>query len=182
MLPLFRSAGVKWLALGIESGDKAIRKEVSKGSYEETDVRRIVKEIQDAGIEVIANYIFGLPDDDAGSMEDTLDLSIELNTAGWNGYPCMALPGSPLHKQAKEESWRLPDSFEGYSFHSYECLPLPTKYLTAAEVLMFRDEAFWRYHSRPEYLSMLGRKFGPEAKANVEDLLKTRLRRRLLGD
>ena len=34
ILKLVRSAGIKWLALGIESGDKNVRLEVSKGKFE----------------------------------------------------------------------------------------------------------------------------------------------------
>lgn len=181
-LKLFREAGVRWLALGIETASQTIRREVSKGSYQEVDVRRVVKEIQDAGINVIANYVFGLPDDDMKSMQETLDLSIELNAEMWNAYPIMALPGSPLHRIAKEKGWPLPDSFEGYSFHSYECLPLQTKYLSSAEVLKFRDEAFHKYFERPEYLSMIEGTFGGVARKNIEELTKVKLKRKLLGD
>ena len=181
-LALFRSAGVRWLALGIETASRTIRREVSKGSYEEVDIRRVVKEIRDAGINVIANYIFGLPDDDYGSMQETLNLSIELNTEMWNGYPAMALPGSPLHRMAREKGWPLPDSFEGYGFLSYDCQPLPTKHLTAAEVLSFRDRAFQTYFSRSDYLTMVESKFGASAKENVQRLALVKLKRRLLGD
>lgn len=178
----FRQSGVRWLCLGIESADRTIRREVSKGSYEEVDVRQVVKEVEAAGIEVIANYIFGLPEDDYDTMNQTLDLSIELNTAMWNAYPCMALPGSPLYRKAKEDGTPLPTSYEGYSFHGYDCLPLPTKHLLAAEVLRFRDNAFHLYWSRPEFLMMLERKFGFAARLNVEEMLKVRLRRKILGD
>ena len=33
-------------------------------------------------------------------MQETLDLSIELNTLGWNAYAAMALPGSQLYRDA----------------------------------------------------------------------------------
>ncbi len=45
-LEMFRAAGVRWLALGIEAANRMIRKEVTKGSFEEVDVREIVKEIR----------------------------------------------------------------------------------------------------------------------------------------
>ena len=182
-LKLFCSAGVRWLALGIESASQRIRREVGKGgSYEEVDIRRVVKEIREAGINVVANYIFGLPDDDYGSMQETLNLSVELNTEHWNGYPAMALPGSPLYKVARERGTPLPDSFEGYGFLSYECLPLPTKHLTAAEVLSFRDRAFQTYFNRPDYLSMIEGKFGAAARENVRAMASIKLKRKILGD
>src|SRR5262249_23059105 len=90
-LELFRNAGVRWLAVGIEAANRTIRKEVTKGSYEEVDVKEVVRQIRDHDINVIANYIFGLPDDTHETMQETLDLSVEMNTEMWNGYPAQAL-------------------------------------------------------------------------------------------
>ena len=44
--------------LGIESGKKDIRLEVSKGKFEDVDVEKIVKQVEDADINVLANYIY----------------------------------------------------------------------------------------------------------------------------
>ncbi len=38
-LELIRKAGIKWLALGIESGEKNIRLEASKGKFEDVDIQ-----------------------------------------------------------------------------------------------------------------------------------------------
>lgn len=181
-LELFRKAGMNYLALGIESSDTTIRKEVTKGSYEEVDVRDIVKEVNGAGINVISNYIFGLPDDTMDSMHRTLDLAMELNTEMANMYPCFALPGSPLYYEAVKNGWALPQSYEAWSFHSYDSLPLPTKHLTAAQVLKFRDAAWRMYFTNSDYLSMIERKFGVEAKGHIEAMTKVRLKRKILGD
>jgi anaerobic magnesium-protoporphyrin IX monomethyl ester cyclase len=177
-----KSAGINWLALGVESVDQKIRQEITKGSYKEVDIREVIKDIEDAGMYTIANYIFGLPDDDYDSMNRTLDTAIELNTETANMYPCFALPGSPLYIQAKQNGWGLPDNFEAWSFHSYEALPLPTKHLSAAAVLRFRDSAWRLYFSRPEYHAKIEKLFGKEAVESVKNMLEVRLRRKLLGD
>lgn len=181
-LDLFNKAGVKWLALGIEAADQKIRKEITKGTYEEVDIREIVKQIADSGISTISNYIFGLPDDDYNSMNATLDLALELNTEMANMYPCFALPGSPLYYQAGQKGWALPQTFEAWSFHSYECLPLPTKHLSAAEVLRFRDRAWDMYFNRPEYHKVVEDKFGKVAVDHIKEMASIKLKRRLLGD
>lgn len=181
-LALFRRAGIRWLCLGIEAGNQEVRREVSKGKFQEINIREAVRQVHESGIDVLGNYMFGLPDDNYETMQQTLDLAIELNTAHANFYPCQALPGSPLYYIALQNGWKLPDSYEGYAFLSYECQPLPTKYLTSAEVLKFRDDAWHTYFSRPEYLGMIERKFGVEQRRNVEDLTKIRLKRQLLGD
>ena len=56
--------------------------------------------IQNAGINVIGNYIFGLPDDDLVTMRQTLDLAKVLNCEFANFYSAMAYPGSPLYGMA----------------------------------------------------------------------------------
>lgn len=181
-LDLFRRAGIDWLALGIEAGNQGVRQEVSKGSFQDVNIRQVVARIQEAGISVVGNYIFGFPDDTLETMGETLDLALELNTEFANLYNCQALPGSPIHNLALRNGWPLPDRYEGYAFLSYECQPLPTRHLTPAQVLRFRDEAWQRYFTAPAYLSLVERKFGAAQRANVEALARIRLRRRLLGD
>ncbi len=181
-LDLFRRAGVNWLALGVEAASQVIRREVSKGSFQEVNIRQVAKTIQDSGINIISNYIFGFPDDTKETMQQTLDLALELNTEMANMYPCQALPGSPLYNTARANGWPLPDSYAGYAFLSYESQPLPTKHCTAAEVLRFRDAAWENYFTRPEYLSLVERKFGSQQRQNVEAMARIKLRRKLLGD
>lgn len=181
-LELFRKAGINWLALGVEAANQSIRREVSKGTFQDVNIREIVKCIRDEDINVISNYIFGFPDDTFETMQQTLDLAIELNTEMANMYPCQALPGSPLYLTALENGWTLPDSYEGYGFLSYECQPLPTKQLSAVDVLRFRDRAWREYFTKESYLELVDRKFGAEERRNVEAMASIHLRRRILGD
>ncbi|MEI7447867.1 MAG: radical SAM protein [Burkholderiales bacterium] len=180
-LDLFRRAGVGWLALGIEAGSQTVRKEVSKGTFQEVNIRDVCASVRDAGLHVISNYIFGFPDDTHETMRETLALALELNTEMANMYPCQALPGSPLHRQALREGWPLPEGYEGYAFLSYECVPLGGRHLSPAEVLRFRDEAWATYFTNPAYLSLVERTFGAAQRTNVEEMARIRLRRRLLG-
>ena len=181
-LELFQKAGIGWLALGIEAGNQKVRQEVSKGSFKEVNIRDVCSSVRESGMNVISNYIFGFPDDTFETMQQTLDLALELNTEMANMYPCQALPGSPMYYLAKKNGWNLPQSYEGYAFLSYESEPLPTKYLSSAEVLKFRDEAWQTYFSDPRYLDLVARKFGAQERKNVEDMASIRLKRRLLGD
>ena len=96
-----------------------VRQEVSNGSFKEVNIRVVCKTIQGTDINIISNYIFGFPDDDMATMQETLVLALELNTEMANKYPCQALPGSPMFQLAKKEGWALPTSYEGYAFLSY---------------------------------------------------------------
>jgi radical SAM superfamily enzyme YgiQ (UPF0313 family) len=75
-LDLLRAAGIRWLALGIESGSKFVRDGAAK-NLRSDDIVGTVKTIQAHGISVIGNFMFGLRDDTAGTMQETLDLALE---------------------------------------------------------------------------------------------------------
>lgn len=180
-LEKMKKAGINWLALGIESANPEVRDKATKRMHVK-DIKQVVRQIQDAGIRVIGNYIFGLPEDTVDTMQQTLDLAIDLNCEFANFYCAMAYPGSKLYQIAVEQKWELPDSWHGFSQHGYEMMPLPTNYISAKDVLQFRDKAFHSYFENPKYLSMLNSVFGKGVEQHVQDMVKTRLRRKLLGN
>ena len=182
ILNLVRKAGIKWLALGIESGDKKVRLEVSKGKFEDVNIHEVVEKVHEADIEVMANYILGLPLDNKETMKKTFELSLELCTSGWNTYAAMALPGSHLYKNAVEKGYSLPENYSGYSFHSYDTQPLPTEYLLPEEVLAYRDDCFNKYHNYGPFLNRIEKKYGIKAKDNIVKMASLRLKRKILGD
>jgi radical SAM superfamily enzyme YgiQ (UPF0313 family) len=180
MLDRLKAAGFNWLAFGIEAGADRVRASVDKGFAQE-EVYKVIGRVREAGINVIGNYIFGLPEDDLDTMRATLDLAVDLNSEFANFYAAMAYPGSPLYDLAVRQGVPLPEQWTGYSQHSRDCLPLPTRYVTAREVVRFRDEAFLQYYTNPRYLEMIGRRFGPETVAHIRDMTRYRLERDLLS-
>ncbi len=169
MLDKLRRAGFRWLAFGIEAASERVRDDVQKG-FNQDDIYRVIRRVQDAGINVIGNFIFGLPEDDRDTMQATLDMALDLNCEFANFYSTMAYPGSALYIKAFQENWELPKSWSGYSQHAVDTLPLPTRYLSAAEVLRFRDHAFQTYFNSPRYLDMIIRKFGAETAQHVQEM------------
>ena len=178
-LKKMKKAGMNWLALGIESGNLDVRDSALK-TMRADEIKKVVRNIQDAGIRVIGNYIFGLPEDTVETMQETLDMAIELNCEFANFYSAMAYPGSKLYETAVKAGWKLPDEWHGFSQHSYETLPLPTKYVSAEEVLKFRDDSFHKYFSTPAYLEMIDRKFGKRVREHIQGMAGTRLKRKAL--
>lgn len=168
-LEKLKRAGVNWLAFGIESASAAVRDGVDK-RFTQEDIFRTLAAVRAAGINVIGNFIFGLPDDDLESMQQTLDLALELNCEFANFYCAMAYPGSPLYALALREGWPLPAQWSGYSQHAANTLPLPTRHLAARDVLRFRDHAFQVYFQSPHYLDMVTRKFGSATADHVRQM------------
>ncbi|MBI3318361.1 MAG: cobalamin B12-binding domain-containing protein [Candidatus Omnitrophica bacterium] len=179
MVEKLKAAGVNWLAFGIEAANSKVRDDVQKGFGQEK-IFDTLEKVRKAGIHVIGNYIFGLPEDTFQTMQETLDLALELNCEFANFYSAMAYPGSQLYPLALKEGWPLPQKWSGYSQHAVDALPLPTKHLSAGEVLKFRDRAFQVYFNDPRYLERVKRTFGEETLQHIREMVSQPLARKPL--
>lgn len=180
MLAKMKKAGINWLAIGFESGSDKVRGNVVKGRFDDSAIKDLVRLIRRAGINIAGNFIFGLPGDTLDTMSDTLAMAKDLNCEYTNFYVCMAYPGSKLYNEIDPKD--LPESWEGYSQFGYETKPLSTSNLRADEILRFRDEAFNEFCSLEAYRGAINEKFGAATLLEIEDMLKHKLKRRLLGD
>ena len=79
--------------------------------------------------------------------------------------------------QALALGWALPEKWSGYSQHAVDTLPLPTRHLSAGEVLRFRDRAFDTYFSQLPYLSMIRDKFGDATVDHIREMTTHRIER-----
>lgn len=177
MLSKMKKAGINWLGLGIESANPRVRADVHR-DYTQRRIFEAIEQIRGEGIFIGGNYIFGLPEDDHASMQETLDLALEINSEWANFYCAMAYPGSHLYDQALREGWALPHTWDGYSQYAVDALPLPTKYLPAGEVLQFRDYAFGIYFSSQSYLDMMRQKFGERTIRHIKEMTAHKLERK----
>ncbi len=176
MLPKLKQAGFNWLAFGVEAASERVRDDVQK-SFNEDDILTTLKKVRESGIHVIGNYIFGLPEDDHETMQKTLDLALDINCEFANFYCAMAYPGSPLYEMALKSGWSLPSAWSGYSQHSVDMLPLPTKYMPVGDVIRFRDRAFQSYFNSPRYLDMIQEKFGAKTVQHIREMTSVSLSR-----
>lgn len=181
LLDKMERAGINWLCYGIESGSRLVRDGVAKGSFSQEAVKKIILMTKAAGISILGNFMFGLPDDDLKTMRETLDMAKELNCEYVNFYATMAYPGSKLYEKAVEKGIKLPETWDEYSQLNEGTTPLSTKYLSGAEVLKFRDEAFEEYYHNPAYLKMIEEKFGHETVEHIKNVFAHKIRRRLLS-
>ncbi len=180
-LDKLKAAGVNWLCLGIESASDHVRDGADK-IYGNDEIKDVVRRIQAAGIYIIGNYIFGLPDDSIERMQQTFDLALELNCEFANFYSAMAYPGSPLYLDAIRDGTPLPDTWKDFSQHGYNAKPLANQHCSAAEILAFRDQAFDKYFAHQAYLDLVKEKFGQDVVDHIERMAAIPLKRKLLED
>lgn len=181
MLRKMKAAGINWICYGIESASKKVRSGVTKGRFDREAIKKAIDMTHDAGIYVIGNFMFGLPDDDLKTMQETLDIAKELNCEYVNFYTTMAYPGSRLFEDAAKAGIPMPDDWLGYSQFSEKTSPLPTNYLSNEEVLSFRDRAFYEYFSDPSYIAMIIKKFGKESADHIRRMCEIKIKRDLLN-
>ncbi|MFN4226869.1 MAG: B12-binding domain-containing radical SAM protein [Candidatus Ratteibacteria bacterium] len=177
ILKKLKKAGFNWLCYGIESASEKVRKGVLK-KIQQDKIEKVIEMTKKAGIYVLGNFIFGLPDDDYETMRETLNLAKKLKCEYVNFYVAMAYPGSYLYEWAIKNGIKLPDDWSGFAQLSEDTYPLPTKYLKPGEVLKFRDHAFIEYYSDPEYLDMIEKKFGLKVVEHIKDMLKIKIQRK----
>ncbi|MFA5260333.1 MAG: radical SAM protein [Candidatus Omnitrophota bacterium] len=176
LLRRLKKVGLNWISYGFESATSEILLQAEKGC-KTSDVDQVIRMTQEEGVNICADVMFGLWEEDIASMQRTYAFLLRYNFEWVNMYPVFPYPGTELYDYIEE-----PGSWKGYSLYGYECYPMPTKHVPAREVLRFRDEAFIRYHSRPEYLQMIEGKFGAETREHILRMLATPLKRRLLED
>ena len=179
LLDRMRAAGFRWVGVGIESASEHVRDGVDKADYGVKDIFEACRKIRAAGINLAANFMFGLPDDNEKSMRETLDMAFGIMPEWCNFYCTVAYPGTALYNQAVAEGWELPASWSSWSHYAYDYLPLRTKHLTAAEVLRFRDDAFQKFYKSPSYQSHILTRFGPRALVEVQEMARVPLKRKL---
>lgn len=179
-LETLRKAGVRHLALGIESANQTVRQEIDKGRFKEVNIREVVDEIVKHDIGVGGNFIVGLPTDNYETMQQTMNLAFELDLANMNVYCSTALPGSPLYLNAKKEGRYLPEKYSEFGFLSYNHIPDSTEFLTPAEVLEFRDYFFDAYFTNPGVLNRMKNKYGEEACENIKKMTSIKLKRKII--
>ena len=136
MLKAMKAGGIKWLAYGFES--VADKKFVAR-------TEDVIKMTRDAGISIIANFMFGAPgttqDDDKRSVEFAMKHLFEFV----NFYDAKPYPGSQWYGDL-----RLPN-LPWEDFNQY------------GKISSFRQEVFEAYFTNPDYLTMLEKKWGQQA-------------------
>lgn len=183
LLKKLYQAGIKWLAYGIESGDDSVLSGVDKEQFTTNQTIQVMKWSKEANINVVANFMFGLPDDNYKTMHSTLNFAKLINAEWPNFYVTMPYPGSKDYFEYIKDGRIKNDSWIQYAQYSYECTPMGSKYLTPAEVLKFRDEAFIDFFkNNKEYEKLIENKFGKQYVDLIRKMTSRKLKRKILGD
>ena len=149
-LKTMKKAGINWLAYGFESGCDSVLKASGKLANKSNAIRAVAM-THDAGINIIGNFIFGLPKDTEETMQETLEFAKSLKLEYVNFYMAKSYPGSKIYKGNKDWS----------SYNQY-----------GQDGKSFSDRAFVEFFTDKGYLYRIKNKFGIQAVEHIDSMLK----------
>ena len=100
ILQLMKDAGCEGIALGIESGDERILKQIGKNTNINT-IKEAIDITKRFKIDVSAQYVIGLPYENLNSVNSTVDLAVKLNCKFTNFNPLVPYPETQVFKMAE---------------------------------------------------------------------------------
>lgn len=153
MLALFADAGAHLIEFGVESGSQAIldryRKQVTVGQ-----VRAAFRHCSDLGLSTLATFVLGLPGETSQSLQETLDLALEIEPTFCSFNVASPRMGSPWRRELTGAG--LVEGDPGGSLDSSWSAPVfSAEQLPGSTLARFRRHAIRRFYGRPSYL--LGR-------------------------
>ncbi|HYO47342.1 MAG TPA: radical SAM protein [Gemmatimonadota bacterium] len=113
LLPLMKQAGFNEVFLGIENPDPTALKGMNKKQNLMVDISETVGRIQDAGIEVMAGFIFGGDEDTPQTADAIADFAKKVAIPTAMTGMLTPIPHTPLAERLREEGRLLESEFSG---------------------------------------------------------------------
>ncbi len=155
ILKNLKRAGFNWLCYGFEASSLEGDKYKSGLPFRAREMTR------EAGINVIGNFMFGLPSETMEDMENTQRLANELQCEYANFYVALPYPGSKWYDSLEDK----PTDWSSYNQFGENMCADP-------KVIEFRDKVFNQYFSNYDYQTMIKNKFGAHAVDHIGEMLK----------
>jgi anaerobic magnesium-protoporphyrin IX monomethyl ester cyclase len=95
-----RAAGCEKVDFGVESGNEEILKRIRKG-ITTAHARNAVRAAKEAGLKTGSYFILGHPGETVETIQDTIDLAVELNTDVVSFGIMVPYPGTEVYSMAK---------------------------------------------------------------------------------
>ncbi|MGH7442120.1 MAG: B12-binding domain-containing radical SAM protein [bacterium] len=150
LLQLMRRAGCREIAFGIESGSDKVLAATTKG-VSKAQMRQAARWCHEAGILVYGLAIVGLPGEDSGSVQDTLDFINEIEPFYSQFGFCVPFPNTDSFAWFKERGLLLTEDWSLY----FPLAPTPvvrTEALDSVQLARMRRRLYWGTLLKPRKL------------------------------
>lgn len=149
LLEKMKEAGCKWIALGVETGDERILRDVIKKGETKEHIKNAVSLAKNAGIKVRCFFLFGHYTETTATIRNTINFAIELNPDALSFGLLVPNPGSQFRKMAVEGKGGmriLHNRWEDYNQFNYDCYELES--LPVAELKKWQSKAYYLFYMR----------------------------------
>lgn len=145
-LKLLKQAGCNLLSMGIESGSQDILNKIGK-RITLAEIEDAVKMINNAGIQIYAYYVIGLPWETKETIEKTYEFAKKLNTQYASFYTAAALIGTRFYDFIEKNRLGTIDNEKPYIYPSVKSYAL-----TNNEIYDYNKRFNRMYYLRPRYI------------------------------
>jgi len=149
LLTKMKKAGCHTLAIGMESADPTVLKNIGKNITPE-QVKNAVDLIKRNGMDVVVYFIFGLPGETKESMERSINFAKSLKADFVTMGVAQPLPGTKFYQTLKDNNWMTTDDWTKFD----PVLPPVYAYpnLTEEEIFKAARRGYRVFYLRPGYV------------------------------
>lgn len=147
LLRLMKQAGCKRVGFGVESGNQRILDSIKKKQTVD-EVRRAFDNARKAGLETMGFFIFGLPGETEETMDDTIQLALELEPDMANFMIAAPYPGTEMYETVLQHGRLFSHNWRDFAIHD-EKARFEIGDVTAELVERKWHEAYRRFYLRP---------------------------------
>ena len=151
---IMAGAGCQVICFGVESGNQRVLDIMKKGQTID-DVRQAFGNARRAGLQTIGFFIFGLPGEDEETMEDTINLALELDPDLANFMIAAPFPGTDLYEMILSEGDLFCHDWRDFAIHDNKAR-FTIGDVTAELVERKWHEAYRRFYLQPSRLLRKG--------------------------
>ena len=151
-LQSLKEAGLRNTAVGFESGDDMILRNMRKGQNNKIQ-KKFVDNAHNLGLLVHGCFMVGFPGETRETMQKTLRLAMDIKPDSAQFYPVMPYPGTGAYAYYKREGYLAHEEFDKWLTDEggHRCvLNLPN--LPPNEIEAFCEQAFRTFHFSGYYL------------------------------
>ncbi|MBD3278918.1 MAG: radical SAM protein, partial [Candidatus Aegiribacteria sp.] len=151
-LEMCSRAGLRTVCVGFESGNDTMLKRMKKGISVDMS-RNFAASARKAGLLVHGCFMVGTPGETKETMNDTLELALELKLDTAQFYPMMVYPGTEAYRSAQGSDYILAENWRNWLTEDglHNCV-VRTEELSSKDLVDFCDYARRRFYLRFGYI------------------------------
>jgi radical SAM superfamily enzyme YgiQ (UPF0313 family) len=143
-----KKAGCIGVAIGVESGNEKILKEIGKCETKD-QFRKAARVFKDADMPCVSSYVIGLPGDTRETIQETIDFANELDTDQAKFMIATPYPGTKLYEIAVQKKLLKSADIEDMGdFTYYQHVAANFSCVSDQELMEFQRKAYDDYDKR----------------------------------